>query len=161
MYLIGQIVYFLIAQPDRFHDIIRKDRTRQGGRSSYLCKKDLSFKKRLDLDLDIESISIELGNKYVKSIIISTLYRPPDSLVELFDLIEKLVSNIDQENNKCIIAGDFNCDLLKTGDNNPKHIKRIYRAYSSKQLIETPTRTTSDSKTLVDHVATNRPEWVF
>ena len=88
-----------------------------------------------------------------------TLYRPSDSLVELFDPIEKLVSNIDQEIRECLIAADFNCDLLKTGDNNPKLIKRIYRANSFK-LIETPTRTTSDSKTLIDHVATNRPEWV-
>ena len=45
-----------------------------------------------------------------------------DSLVELFDPTEKLVSNIDQENQECIIAGDFNCDLLKAGDNNPKRL---------------------------------------
>ena len=95
-----------------------------------------------------------------KQIIISTLYRLPDSLVELFDPIEKLVSNIDQENKECIIEGDFNCDLWKTGGNNPKHIKRINTAYSFKQVIETPTRITSDSETLIDHVATNRPQWV-
>ena len=79
--------------------------------------------------------------EYVKPIIIWTLYRPSDSLVELFDPIEKLVSNIDQEIRECIVAGDFNCNLLKTEDNNSKLIKRIYRAYSFKQLIETPTRT--------------------
>ena len=84
-------------------------------------KKDLNFKKQLDFDLDIDSISTELSIKYVKPIIISTLYRLPDSLVELFDPIEKLVNNIDLENKECIIIGDFNCDLLKTGDNNPKH----------------------------------------
>ena len=39
-------------------------------------------------------------------------------------------------------------------------VKRIYREYSFKQLIKTTTRTTSDSKTLTDHVATDRPEWV-
>ena len=57
----------------------------------------------MTLDLDIESISIELSIKYVKPIIFLTLYRLPDSLVEFFDPIEKLVSNIDQENKECII----------------------------------------------------------
>ena len=55
---------------DGFHDIIRKDRTRHGGGADSFAKRDLNFKKRLDLDLDIESISIELNIKYVKPTIV-------------------------------------------------------------------------------------------
>ena len=143
-----------------FQNIIRKDRTRHGGGVAIYVKKGIDFKIRTDLALDIESISIQLEIKYVKPIILSTLYRPPDSLVELFKPIESLLMSIDQENKECIIVGEFNCDLLKPDKNNQKHIRRIYRSYGFKQLINKPTRTTSDSKTLIDHISTNRPECV-
>ena len=67
-------------------------------------------------------------------------------MVELFKPIESLLMSIDQENKECIIVGDFNCDLLKPDENNQKHIRRIHRSYGFKQLINIPTRTTSDSK---------------
>ena len=142
-----------------FQNIIRKDRTRHGGGVAIYVKKGLNFKIRTDLALDIESISIQLEIKYVKPNL-SMLYRPPDSLVELFKPIESLLMSIDQESKECIIVGDFNCDLLKPDKNNQKHIRRIYRSYGFKQLINKPTRTTSDSKTLIDHISTNRPECV-
>ena len=143
-----------------YHEIIRKDRSRHGGGVAMYVRNELSFTTRHDLVLDIESLSIQLDIKYVKLIIVSTLYRRPDSLVELFKPTEELISSIDQENKECIVAGDFNCDLLKPDQNNPKHIKRIYKTYGFRQVIEKPTRTTSNSKTLIDHIASNRPECV-
>ena len=73
---------------DGFHKIIRKDRTRDGGSVAMYVKENLNFKVRHDLIFDIESISIQLDINYIKPIIISTLYRPPDSLVEHFEPIE-------------------------------------------------------------------------
>ena len=93
------------------------------------------FKTREDLNSDIESISIELDIKHVKPIIVTTIYRPPHSLVEWFDRAEKLVSEIDFENNECILAGDMNCDMLDTRGNDTRHIKRIYGTYQFKQMI--------------------------
>ena len=145
---------------DGFHKIIRKDRTRSGGGVAMYIKENLNFKVRHDLILDIESISIQLDINYVKPIIISTLYRWPDSLVELFEPIESLFSAIDQENKGYIVSGDLNCDLLKPDQNNQKHIKRIYKTYGFKQFIDKPTRTTIESKTLIDHISSNRPECV-
>ena len=81
--------------------------------------------------------------------------------MELFEPIESLFSAIDQENKECIVSGDFNCDLQKSDKNNQKHIKRIYKTYGFKQFIDKPTRTTtSESKTLIDHISSNRPECV-
>ena len=145
---------------DGFRKIIRKDRTRNGGGVAMYVKENLNFKVRHDLILEVESISIQLDINYVKPIIISTLYRPPDSLAELFEPIESLFSAIDQENKECIVSGDFNCDLLKPDQSNQKHIKRIYKTYGFKQFIDKPTRTTSESKTLIDHISSNRPECV-
>ena len=149
-----------VLRIEGYHKIIHKDCSRHGGGVAMYVRNELSFMTRHYLVLDIESLSIQLDIKYVKPIIVSTLYRPPDSFVELFKPIEELISLIDQENKECIVAGDFNCDLLKPGQNNPKHIKRIYKTYGFRQFIERPTRTTSDSKTLIDHIASNRPECV-
>ena len=66
-----------------------------------------------------------------------------------------MISKIDQEGNECILTGDFNCDLFKSRDNDTKHLKQIYGMYHFKQLIAKPTRVTSDTRTLIDHIARN------
>ena len=81
---------------------------------------------------DLESISVELDVPYVKPILVTTLYRPPDSTVELFSFIENMISKIDQEGKECILTGDFNCDLFKSRDNDTKHLKRLYGMYHFK-----------------------------
>ena len=55
----------------------------------------------------------------------------------------------------------MNCNTLaKPLDNTTKHIKRIYDAFGLTSLIKEPTRTTSDTQTLIDHAITNRPDLV-
>ena len=63
----------------------------------------------LEIILNFESISIELEIKYVKPIVVTTVYRPPGSCVELFNKIEtELISKIDTEKRECIFTGDMN-----------------------------------------------------
>ena len=52
----------------------------------------------------------------------------------------------------------MNCNLLNNQDNDTKHMKRIYSTPGYKQLIENATRTTTDIMTLIDHLATTKPE---
>ena len=59
-----------------------------------------------------------------------------------------------------IIMGDVNCGYLKANNNNTKHIKRMFHTYDYTQMIGEPTRTTNRSKTVIDCVATNRPDCV-
>ena len=121
---------------DGFQSIVRKDGNRHGGGVAAYVKNGIKFKTREDLNSDIESISIELDIKHVKPIIVTTIYRPPHSLVEWFDRAEKLVSETDSENKQCILAGDMNCDTLDTRDNDTRHNKRIYGTYQFKQMIK-------------------------
>ena len=141
-----------------FHEIFRKDRDKNGGGVAIYVRSNIKCKIREDFDDDLESISVELDVPYVKPILVTTLYRPPDSRVELFSFIENMISKIDLEGKECILTGDFNCDLFKSRDNDTKHLKRIYGMYHFKQLIAKPTRVTSDTRTLIDHIATNRPD---
>ena len=85
------------------------------------------------------------------------MYKPPDSLVEMFDKIDGLLCKLESENKESIIAGDMNCNLMKEGDNDAKHFKHIYNSFGHTQLIENATRTTVDTVTSIDHSATTRP----
>ena len=108
----------------------------------------------------MESLSIKLNIPYVRPILITTIYRPPGSLVDLFPKLEELLKSPEPDDTEVIFMGDLNCDLFKTNDNDTKHIKRIYNVFKLRQVINQPTRVTSDTKTLIDHMATNRPDAV-
>ena len=145
-----------------FQNIVRKDRNKMAGRVTIYVENNLKFRVREDLITDFDSISIELEVKYVKPIVVTTVYRPPGSCVELFHKIEtELISKIDAESKECIFTGDMNCDLLKPRDNDTKNLKRIYNNYHFKQLITEPTRVTSDTSTIIDHISTNKPDRVL
>ena len=85
---------------------------------------------------DFESLTVEIDFQYVKLILVSTVYRPPDSLVEMFDKIDGLLCKLESENKKSIIVGDMNCNLIKEGDNNTKHIEHIYNSFGFTQLAD-------------------------
>ena len=131
-------------QIENYHTIFRSD--------------TIKLKKREDLLTEIESITVELDIPFVKPILITTVHRPPDSLVKIFDKLESHLSRIDNENKESIFAGDINCNLLNSQDNDTKHMKRIYNSLGYKQLIENATRTTTDTMTLIDNLATTKPE---
>ena len=67
-----------------YHEIIRKDRSRHGGGVAMYVRNELSFMTRHDLVLDIESLSFQLDIKYVKPIIVSTLYRHNDPHANIY-----------------------------------------------------------------------------
>ena len=96
-----------------FHSIYRKDRDRHGGGVAMFISEEIKFLKQEDLETDFESLlTVELNIQYVKPILITTIYRPPDSLVDLFDKADDLLRKIEFENRESIIAGDMNCNLL-------------------------------------------------
>ena len=64
------------------------------------------------------------------------------------------------EDKESIILGDFNCDIL---ENNHKgqitlELNFITNLYQYQQLIDEPTRETIHSKTLIDHLYSNKKE---
>ena len=139
-----------------FHPIFRKDRDRHVGGVAIYIRNEIKFLQREDMKTDFESLTVEII-RYVKPILVTTIYRPPDSVVEMFDKIDGLLYKLESENKESIIAGDMNCNLMKEGDNDTKHIKHIYNSFSYTQLTENATQTTVDTMTLIDHLATTRP----
>ena len=54
--------------------------------------------------------------------------------------------------------GDTNCDFDTPLANDTKHLNNILNSFGYSQLIKDPTRTTSTTSTIIDHIMTNRPE---
>ena len=86
-----------------------------------------------------------------------------------FEALTRLIKRIDSEGKEIILIGDTNCDYKKPKDGNTRKLKLIYSEFQFEQSITDHTRassTTSSSgetrttKTLIDHVATNRPSYI-
>ena len=70
--------------------------------------------------------------------------------MKLFERLDKFISKIEEDGKEYIVTRDMNCDIFKPKDNNTKHLKKVYADH----------HLTSDTRTLIDHIATNKPEYV-
>ena len=108
--------------------------------------------------MQIESIWIEINLPHTKPILFCSVYRPPNSPTEWIDTFEIEVMKASSPHNpEILIAGDLNIDMYKVI---PKKWKHLCDFYNLEQMIQKPTRVTSDSETLIDHIYTNRPEHI-
>ena len=118
-------------------------------------KDNLSYKRRTDLEIpNIETLFVELhfsnGN-----FLVGFVYRPPISNFVLYSdwlkCMDILLEKCRNENKKFILLGDFNIDLAPTIYQRNTRIN-TFQNYNLSQLIKEPTRITSQSKTLIDHI---------
>ena len=104
-----------------------------------------------------ESIFVEIKHPTLKNVIVGTIYRhhtPVQSFLDTY--LRKMLQTITKSKKRCILAGDFNVDLIKYGDN--KTIDEFYDELSShgfRPLILQPTRVTSKTLSLIDNIFTN------
>ena len=144
------------------YDVVRKDRSRNGGGVCIYLRSYINYKIRDDLvPSELEAVCIEIIKPHSKPFLVTTVYRPPSASSDFFDLFEKLIKAIDNENKEMYVLGDLNCDMLKTDkdSNTPtKKIKSLYELYQLSQLIDEATRITMTTSSLIDHIVTNTPE---
>ena len=86
-----------------FHSIFRKDRDRNGGGVAMYIRHEIKFLQREDMRTDFESLTVETDIQYVKPILVTIIYRPPDSLVEMFDKIDGLLCKLESENKESLL----------------------------------------------------------
>ena len=134
--------------------MVRKDRVCSGGILIYV-EQHLNYRRIPELELpSIEAIFIKLqfsnGN-----ILVGFIYRPPNNnLVNYSEwplIMDNLLDKVNNTCNKVILLGDFNIDLLPTAVEKTSWIN-TFQSYYLNQLIDEPTRITSHSKTLLDHI---------
>ncbi len=151
---------FVNLSIQNYHCPIIKTRPhKRGGGVAIYCHSNNNFNRRTDLETDntsaLETITAEIVTKSGYKFLSTSAYFPPNidykiCLVEL----EKLATKLNSTKLPYVISGDFNIDTLKPS--------KKYDAYSSKlqslqltQHIQSPTRITTRSETLIDHIISN------
>ena len=100
-------------------------------------------------------IQLDLGNN--KKCIVGVIYRhPKQKLSEFWNSFESTIKKSSCRQLMYYIGGDFNADLLKNNsDTNIKDFMNLTYSLGCIPLITHPTRITTTSSTLLDHVYTS------
>ena len=141
--------------------IERNDRDKHGGGVALYIHKSINYRVREDIqNTNVESISIQIKVGTYKPFIVTSIYRPHGKTVNHFNDIDALFSIIEAEEKESIYLGDTNCYMLDLTNNDTKNLKKLLIKFNLAQLINSPTRTTTTSKTMIDHIITNESEAV-
>lgn len=143
----------------------RKDRSEKMG-GGVLCyvREDVVYKRRTDLEGSLEIICLEIINKSSKNITVGFVYRPPDMRTDWLDHFADVLESAMLEKNELIIMGDFNVDILKGNnsaentDSKLRKLEQITKSANLCQVINSPTRVTNLTSTLIDHAYVSNPE---
>ena len=141
------------------YNLFRRDRlNKSGGGIAAYVNRDIHCINRNDFEsIHIESLWLEIIQKISSPLLLCVLYRPPDSTVQWFENFENELVKACYYSSNIIIMGDLNIDMLKKV---PKHWEDLCNSYSLSQMVQQPTRITSNSKTLIDHIYVTKPEHV-
>ena len=167
--LIGLTETWLDDSKEALHDISnytclhRYRQNRKGGGVTITVRNGVAFKVRNDLEFVhsvTDSIFIEVEKNIFgtsSNLLIGVICRMPDSSVETFnDQMHDWLNIIQRERKICYVLGDLNLDLLKHEEHRPSSaFLDILYSYSVYPLISKPTRVTTNSATLIDHILTN------
>ena len=114
----------------------------------------------------VENIWIKIKNRNDQQIVIGVIYRHPISTSSVLSQFENALYDIcDHFNNKnteLYILGDINIDLTKLDSNNTVgSYANSLISNSLKCLIDKPTRITTSTKSLIDHIYTNNLKTLY
>lgn len=136
------------------YDLVREDRRvgRGGGVCIYI-KKSLSY-SIINTDYQTEQLWVKTKING-QEIAVGVLYRPPDFAVNTFvDLLELTVTNLLLSNDEIFCLGDFNIDMLKPDSVASQRLSMIFETYGLSQIVNSPTRITLSTATLIDLILT-------
>ena len=140
------------------YEIFTKSRNREGDGVALYCRDNLTVINRTDLvPVELEAVCLEVIKPKFKPILIVSVYRPPNTSIELFEKIEILFQNVENDRKEVIIVGDLNCDLISVS-NYTKRLNDLLNVFQMTQLIKEPTRITNTSATLIDVAIVSKPK---
>ena len=145
------------------YDLLRNDRNRNGGGVAIYVHNSISYEVINSAELDsLELLLIKIRPKSSSPFLFMSWYRPPDSRIELMDYYERALAFVDTFRLDVIVMGDVNCDIKKSYKSNViKRYEQVNMLYSMQQINTTMfTRTTHNSKSLIDHMLTNTIDMV-
>lgn len=103
---------------------------------------------------------LQLQYKKLKSIVICVTYRPPDCPLNCFDTSFKpTYTKALLLGNSIFVLGDLNCNLLSDGPER-RALHNTCNELNLVQIIESPTRVTVNSESLIDVILVSTPSLV-
>ena len=132
----------------------RRDRPGQdyGGVAMY-TKSNIPVKRRADLESpSIEIIWLELRTVVGKTLV-GTIYRPPNSNREHWDLIQSNIERACETGLHTILCGDINQNMMVT----PNPFSKILANTGLHMQNNVPTHRLAHSETCIDIMTTNMP----
>lgn len=126
---------------------------RGGGVAIFTTKSNLNFQifELKYLTPDIESVFVQTD----KNKCIGCIYRPPSGNINNFlEKFEEILEFISHKGYQAYICGDFNINL-KEKNSSSENLELIMLSYSFRNIVDSPTRVTLESETLIDLVITN------
>ena len=148
-----------------YHNLISRcrDEGSRGGVGLFI-KSSINYNIREDISVFIpnicETLFIEIVNNNGRNVVVGVVYRPntePHADIDIFSSnMEHIMDTIQHENKHCLIMGDMNIDLLKfeTHTKTDDYLDNLF-THGFIPLITKPTRVTTHSATLIDHMYTN------
>jgi hypothetical protein len=138
-----------------------KQRPSRGGGTLIYIRENTPFIDRTDLDIysndsTCQSVFIELTGMKQKTII-GCIYRAPGNDLDIFnDKFDVLLQKLNNERAYCLIAGDYNINLLNY-DNHSQTTDFVEHVFAQSfiPLITRPTHFTADKSTLIDNIIAN------
>ena len=125
---------------------IRLDRNRHGGGVAIYLKKCIPFFERTDLIIpNLEAIWLEI-NLCNKKVILGNFYIHPR--FTQWNIVEVAIEQATQACSNLILIGDFNQDMLL--ERKSHNIRNIMNIFGLNQIINSPTRVTPNTSTLID-----------
>ena len=129
-----------------YHSPFRKDRLTRGGGVAIYVKEYLCVESMVSLDVvGLEALWVKIKCK-TRNYLIGTFYRA-DKTEQYWDLIDQSIEMATDLNIFTVIVGDLNIDVLNEPNSKIETLKRLYGIH---QIIDTPTRITHSSSTLID-----------
>ena len=156
------------------YDLLRCDRNRNGGGVACYIRSDISYVQKDFFPNVIENIFFEILLPKTSPITVSIMYRPP-SQTNFLEILNMTFEKVDVDKKEIYILGDFNINMYHNNryivrDGNTisskflshdiKNYHQFCTMHGLKQLIQSPTRVTCSTSTLIDHILTSAPSRV-
>ena len=132
----------------------------EGGGAAIYVHEKYETTEILDLSSSLlESVFVEIKIKSShgnKTLLIGEIYRPPSFPNTCFlDYLESVLDRIDREKRICLLAGDFNYNLLDVDNKNVLSFVNLMNSYGCFPTISLPTRVQHESSSLLDNIFIN------
>ena len=156
------------------YDLLQCDRNRNGGGVACYIRSDISYVQKDFFPNVIENIFFEILLPKTSPITVGIMYRPP-SQTNFLEILNMTFEKVDVDKKEIYILGDFNINMYHNNryivrDDNTisskflshdiKNYHQFCTMHGLKQLIQSPTRVTCSTSTLIDHILTSAPSRV-